>query len=99
MLTSLLSLPRPTTQYQHPTLCLVKSVLLRVSETLFILLVSISLQGKVSLSKVLSRTNPSTLYVVLTLAPVAFVLGINCWGLIDFRFVNRTFNIWKESSS
>ena len=41
----------------------------------------------------------SALYVVLTLAPVAFVLGVNCQGVIESRFVNRSFNIWKESSS
>jgi len=64
-----------------------------------ILLVSMSLQGKVPLSKALSRTNPSALDLVLILAPVAFVLGVNCRGLIDYRFVNRSFNIWKESSS
>jgi hypothetical protein len=43
---------------------------------MFALVVSISLQGKVPLSKALSRTNPSALDLVLALAPVAFVLGV-----------------------
>jgi hypothetical protein len=47
---------------------------------LFVLLVSISLQGKVPLSKALSRTNPSALDLVLALAPVAFVLGVISGG-------------------
>jgi hypothetical protein len=45
--------------------------------------VSISLQGKVPLSKALSRTNPSALDLVLALAPVAFVLGVMFGGRLN----------------
>jgi len=64
----------------------------------FVLLVPISLRGKVPLSKALSRTNPSTLDLVLALAPVALVLDVIFEGLIEFRFFNRSFSVWKESS-
>jgi hypothetical protein len=68
------------------------------SKILFVLLVLISLRGKVPLSKAHSRTNPSALDLVLALAPVTLVLGVIFEGLIEFRFFNRSFNAWKESS-
>jgi len=94
-LISILHYPPP---YPAPPRPLFGSVPSPASKIVFVLLVSISLRGKVCLSKALSRTNPSALDLVLALAPVALVLGIIFEGLIEFRFFNWSFKVWKETS-